>query len=87
MVMEAASQGTPTIGYNVAGLRDSIIDGKTGILTDTNPQAMAKDLVYLINNKNKYKNFSVNCINWAESFKWEESVIESLALLKKLMVK
>ena len=87
VVMEAASQGTPTIGYNVAGLRDSIIDGKTGILTDTNPQAMAKDLVYLINNKNKYKDFSVNCINWAESFKWEESVIESLALLKKLMVK
>jgi glycosyltransferase involved in cell wall biosynthesis len=32
IVTEAASQGTPAIVYDVDGLRDSVIDGKTGVL-------------------------------------------------------
>ena len=32
IVTEANSQGTPVVGYDVDGLRDSIIDGKTGIV-------------------------------------------------------
>ncbi|MDO5512361.1 glycosyltransferase family 4 protein [Corynebacterium sp.] len=35
-VMEAAQHGVPTIGYRSAGgLRDSIVDGETGLLVDT----------------------------------------------------
>jgi glycosyltransferase involved in cell wall biosynthesis len=30
--MEAASAGTPTIGYDVPGVRDSVVDGTTGLL-------------------------------------------------------
>src|SRR3989344_2967644 len=32
VVIEAASQATPSIVYNVSGLRDSVIDNKTGIV-------------------------------------------------------
>ncbi|MCF4007312.1 glycosyltransferase family 4 protein [Corynebacterium uropygiale] len=35
-VVEAAQHGTPTIGYRSSGgLRDSIVDGETGLLADT----------------------------------------------------
>jgi len=35
-VLEANALGTPCIAYDVAGLRDSIIDGKTGLLVKEN---------------------------------------------------
>ena len=35
-VMEAAQHGVPTVGYRSAGgLRDSVVDGRTGLLADT----------------------------------------------------
>lgn len=34
VVMEAAAQGTPAIGFNVPGIRDSIVDSETGWLAD-----------------------------------------------------
>lgn len=35
VVTEAASHGTPTVGFDVPGLRDSVRDGETGILAGT----------------------------------------------------
>jgi glycosyltransferase involved in cell wall biosynthesis len=32
VIMEAASAGTPTVGYDVPGVRDSVVDGTTGLL-------------------------------------------------------
>ncbi|MCZ7414086.1 MULTISPECIES: glycosyltransferase family 4 protein [unclassified Streptomyces] len=32
VVMEAAARGTPAIGFDIPGLRDSIADGETGVL-------------------------------------------------------
>ncbi|MCU1345932.1 MAG: mshA 2 [Acidimicrobiia bacterium] len=32
VVMEAAAYGTPAIGFDVPGVRDSIVDGETGVL-------------------------------------------------------
>jgi glycosyltransferase involved in cell wall biosynthesis len=38
-VIEAASAGTPAVGYNVPGLRDSIQHGETGYLTSSADEA------------------------------------------------
>jgi glycosyltransferase involved in cell wall biosynthesis len=38
VVTEAAIRGTPTIGFDVPGLRDSVIDGETGLLARTEGQ-------------------------------------------------
>ena len=32
VVIEAAAMGTPTVGTNIYGLSDAIVDGKTGVL-------------------------------------------------------
>lgn len=34
VVSEAAIQGTPTLAFRVSGLRDSVVDGLTGVLVD-----------------------------------------------------
>jgi glycosyltransferase involved in cell wall biosynthesis len=38
VIAEAAIRGTPAIGFDVPGLRDSVVDGQTGILVKTEGQ-------------------------------------------------
>ncbi len=49
-VTEAASQGTPTIGYNVDGLRDSIKLSGSGKIVEPNIEALSKAVVSTIRN-------------------------------------
>lgn len=35
VVVEAAARSTPTVGFDVPGLRDSVLDGRTGLLAAT----------------------------------------------------
>jgi glycosyltransferase involved in cell wall biosynthesis len=35
VVSEAGARGTPTVGFDVPGLRDSVVDGQTGVLATT----------------------------------------------------
>lgn len=85
VVMEAASVGTPTIGYDVPGLRDSIINGKTGVLSASNPEDLAKEALKLANDSNKYESFRKNCFRWSKKFNWQTSANESLKLIKKIL--
>jgi glycosyltransferase involved in cell wall biosynthesis len=43
VVSEAASVGTPSVTYDVAGLRDSVLASE-GVLTAANPKQLAKTL-------------------------------------------
>lgn len=85
VVMEAASVGTPTIGYNVPGLRDSILDGKTGILSRPDPVACSEAVLSLIKDEKKYETLRKNCFLWSRKFNWEKSSKESLKLIEKLV--
>lgn len=83
VVVEAASQATPAVVYNVAGLKDSVKNGKTGIvLKENSSKEMAQEALNLINNKKKYESFQKNCLKWAKSLTWEKATDQSLALLK-----
>lgn len=84
VVMEAASVGTPTIGYDVPGLRDSIVDGETGLLSDKDPESMVKIILPLMEDKEKYEKFRSNGISRCKKFSWEKSAKLSLDLLDKL---
>ena len=85
VVIEAASVGIPTIGYNVAGLKDSIIDGKTGILCNANPISCAQAVLTLMSNKKYYERFKKNCFEWSRQFSWNKTNKESLKLISKLV--
>lgn len=85
VVMEAASVGTPTVGYDVPGLRDSVVNNKTGILSSKEPDSLVIKVLELINNPNKYRTFSKNCLNWSRQFSWIKSANKSLKLIKKII--
>ncbi|MBI2599773.1 glycosyltransferase family 4 protein [Candidatus Daviesbacteria bacterium] len=84
VVIEAASVGTPTVGYNVAGLKDSIIDGKTGLLSEPNPESLTEKISYLLSNEAVYSRFCENGKRWSREFSWSESASQSLKLLEKV---
>jgi glycosyltransferase involved in cell wall biosynthesis len=55
VVIDAAAQSVPTIGTNIPGLVDAIIDGETGILVPAGSvQELAKAMLDCITNKDKY---------------------------------
>lgn len=74
-VIEAASQGTPAISYNVPGLRDSILHARTGYLVN-NRQEAASAIINLILDKKLYAEISHNCLNYAKDFDWDKRVDE-----------
>lgn len=85
VVMEAASVGTPTVGYDVPGLRDSVVNDKTGILSSRKPEILVSKVLELLSNPEKYRIFSKNCINWSQKFSWEKAAYKSLKLIKEII--
>lgn len=84
VVIEAASQKTPSVVYNSAGLRDSVIHGKTGIVLEQNtPELLAEESYALYSDTKKYSRMQQNAFEWANSLTWSESTRKSLSLLKR----
>ncbi len=74
-VIEAASTGTPAVGYNIPGLRDSIIHGETGFLVNNITEASAK-VLELLDKNDFYLKMSRNCLNYAKDFNWDKRIEE-----------
>lgn len=85
VVTEANAMGTPAIGYNVNGLRDSIKDGETGILCEPNPEAMAERAVELLQDGALRERLSRNALEWAGEFGWERSAEEFMKMITSVV--
>ena len=85
VVLEAASQATPAVVYNVAGLCDSVQHNKTGIVCSQNtPSELSKQALLLYKDSNRYKQFQNNCLIYTKSLSWEKVTKESEKLLQSL---
>lgn len=83
-VPEAGSMGTPAVGYNVEGLREVIINGKTGYLTSKkNYKELAKEIMRLLNDNESYKKFAEAAKKLSLSYNWENTAKVALRILKQ----
>ncbi len=72
VVIEANAAGTPVIGSDVPGLRDSIVNGKTGILSPLNDnKKLAENIISLINDPDKLHKMSIDAKKWSDDFTWD----------------
>lgn len=86
VVIEAAYVGTPTVAFDVPGLRDSIINNKTGIIcTENTTEDLAREILELVRDTKRYKQMSKNATVWSRKFSWEKSAKISLTLIKNLV--
>jgi glycosyltransferase involved in cell wall biosynthesis len=74
IVTESNAMGTPVIAYDVNGLRDSIQDGRNGILVkDKNPESLARSAVKLLTDKERLRLLSVNALEYSRQFNWDNT--------------
>jgi glycosyltransferase involved in cell wall biosynthesis len=73
-VIESNAAGTPVVGSNVQGLRDSIVDGKTGILAEPGDSAdLAQKIISLLKDRERLQRMEAEARAWAATFTWERS--------------
>lgn len=84
VVLEAASLGTPAVVYNVPGLKDVVLDGKTGVVIKHNsPREMTREALLLLKNKKRYAMLADLGLKRVTRLNWDEAAMQSLELLKK----
>lgn len=82
-VIEANASGTPVIASDVNGLRDSVVNGKTGLLVKPKDVGQfAKAMIDLIENKKLRTLLSQEAVKWSQGFSWENSAGRFLAIIQ-----
>lgn len=89
IVIEAASMGIPCIASNIYGLNDAIVNNKTGLLHKVKDiDDMIEKYEYLIENKNKIKEYGVNAkVRVYNNFKDEQLSNELKKYIDKFLKK
>jgi glycosyltransferase involved in cell wall biosynthesis len=74
IVTEANAVGTPAIGYDVPGLRDSIKRDAGIIVIEKSPQAMAHEAISLLRDPERLFQHSRNALEFSKQFNWNNTV-------------
>ena len=71
-IIEANVCGTPVVAFDVPGLRNSIKNGKTGFLAESEEDLKEK-LILLLKDKELREKMSENALAWSKNFDWDKS--------------
>lgn len=73
VVTESNAMGTPTVAYDVHGLRDSVKNESTGILVKSTPLNLANATISLLKNRRKLAELSDNALADSKHFTWDKA--------------
>lgn len=83
-VIEANASGTPVIASNVNGLKDSVVDGKTGLLVRARDvDAFVEAITTLIDDPEYRLQMSQEAYLWATRFSWDRASQYFMDSIKK----
>ncbi|MEL6893750.1 MAG: glycosyltransferase family 4 protein [Actinomycetota bacterium] len=77
---EAAACATPSVATDIAGHRDSVIDGVTGVLV-ASPTDLAEALVALLGDDERRAAMGAAATEFAREFSWDDVAARQLELL------
>lgn len=84
--IEANACGTPVIASNVSGLKDSVIDGKTGLLFEYgNVQELSECMIKILSDTDYRENLIRGGLSWAKNFSWDEAAAKTLELMEDII--
>lgn len=87
-VVEANACGTCVIASDVPGLRDSVVDGETGLLYEYgNIEQLAEKISLLLRDEHLRARLSMNALEWSKKFRWEDSAQKTLEILSSVVAK
>lgn len=84
VVTEAASQGTPAIGYRTGGVQDVIVDGKTGVLVEAGQtEQLAREVISLWKDQPRYRRYQIAGVKRAASMNWDDTARVAIHVLQR----
>jgi len=84
-IIEAAACGTPAIGTDTLGLKDTIVNGKTGFLVSYGEsEILAEKIIEILENDDLRNKLSKNVTEWARNFEWKKTEQEFLCLIENI---
>ncbi len=87
-VIEANACGTPVIASNSDGLRDSVQDGRTGILVPHgNVEELAAQMNRLASDPALRSSLGKNGLEWAAGFNWDATADRMIGIMKNTLCK
>jgi glycosyltransferase involved in cell wall biosynthesis len=85
-VMEAAAHGTPSLAIDAPGIRDAVVDGKTGVLVpgghDGLPRSLADAWVTMASAASDRARMGAAARAWASQFTWDRTTDRWLDVLE-----
>lgn len=73
-ILEAAACETPTVGYDVTGVKDAVVQGKTGLLARPgNTGDFANHMLDLLTNEDKRRLFGKQAAKHAAAYTWSRT--------------
>jgi len=86
--LESMSCGIPVIALNVAGYRETMINGEMGYLVGFDPSEIAKKIVFLMENGSVREKMGKAGRQWIEDkWTWEKQIKKLDAMLKEFVKK
>jgi glycosyltransferase involved in cell wall biosynthesis len=84
-VVEANALGVPCVAYDVAGLRDSVQDGVTGLLVESGDvEGLAEALVRVLRDDGLRRRLGENALKYAKQFSWDKTADEFMKVLEQV---
>ncbi len=85
--MEAMACGCAVVTTNVGAVPDYAIPGKTALVSAPgDPEALAQNVIQLIENKEKRKQIAENGYNYVKQFTWDKSTDELEKIFKRYII-
>jgi glycosyltransferase involved in cell wall biosynthesis len=82
-VIEANACGVPVIASDVPGLRDSVLDEKTGFLYEYgNIEQLAQKILLVLRDDHLRERLRAEAIEWARTFDWKDSARKMVDVLE-----
>jgi glycosyltransferase involved in cell wall biosynthesis len=82
-VIEANALGVPCVAYDVAGLRDAVVNNETGLLTRSGDvRALSEDILQILTNENLRVRMSEKALTYSRGFSWDKVADEFLNVIK-----
>jgi glycosyltransferase involved in cell wall biosynthesis len=83
-VIEGNACGTPTVASNVPGLRDSVVDGETGLLYEyADVAAMESALLKVLSDAQLRQRLETAALEWAARFTWDAAACDVETLMER----
>jgi glycosyltransferase involved in cell wall biosynthesis len=84
--IEAQSLGTPVVCADAPGLREAVVNGRTGYLYPYGDvKALADRIMILLDSDATWRRFARAAIRWADTFSWDGSARKLEKILKQIV--